>query len=344
MLKNIVMIDPFYWKASRTNPTRANRAEITAPINRPLRLVAARVTKNYDSSATSAPATTYTEMRFGNNSDGSDSKYKAINNLISGTTAYWQKYGALDNGVKLLGSHETPNIWMSQAFKIVPGTGVFYNYFNAWKTANVTINSSNATYSTFNSDNVYTYGIMYTLRQFVRSSRRKNIKFIHSTHNSDQVSAGLFETGGAVPESKYIIVDWYSSSDPTGFIELYYSTVDSPSLIAADFEVYAHICEDKMSLLKSYTGASATGAVKERKVTYFVDSEDPTHKYCVFIVPDHSVPVGGTDKLLLVTSDTSLAEASISVADNQLAYDLTAAGVKLHDNETVYEVSHDLLM
>jgi len=342
MLKNIVAIDPFYWKASRTNPTRANRAEITAPTNRPLRLVAARVTKDYDSSATSAPATTYTEMRFGNIIDGSDSKYKTINNLISGTTSYWQKYGALDNGVKLLGSHETPNIWMTQSFKIVEGSQTFYNYFNAWKTSNVTINSSNATYSTFSSDNVYTYGIMYTLRQFVRNSRRKTIKFIHSRHNSTQVSAGLFETGVKVPESKYIIVDWYSSSDPTGFIELYYSTVESPSLIAADFEAYAHICEDKMTLLKSYNTGS--GVVKERKITYFVDSEDPTHKYCVFIVPNHSVPTGGTDKLLLVTSDASLTEACISVADNQLADERAAAGVKLHDNETVYEVSYDLLM
>ena len=344
LLKNIVMIAPFFWKASRTDPNRANRAEISAPTNSPIRLVAARVINNYDSSATAAPATTYTEMRFGNPSDGSDSKYKTINQLITGTSTYWQKYGALDNGVKLLGSHETPNIWMSQAFKIVPGTGISYSYFNAWKTANVTINSSNATYSTFSSDNDYTYGLMYTLRQFVRNSRRKTIRFIHSTHNSVSIAACLFETGVAVPESKYIIVDWYSSSDPTGFIELYYSTVDSPSLIAADFETYAHICKDRMSLLKSYTGASASGAVKERKVTYFVDSEDPTHKYCVFIVPDHSVPVGGTDKLLLVTSDTSLVEANISVADNQLGSDLTADGVKLHDNETVYGVSYDLLM
>lgn len=343
MIKNVVMIDPFRWMSASSNPSRANRAQITAPCKRPLRLVAARVTKNYDSNATSAPSTTYTEMRFGNNGDGSDSKYKQFNQLITGTSAYYQKWGSLDNGVKLLGSHETPNIWLSQSFKVVQGSGLFYNYFCAWKTANVTIGSDRV-YSTFNSDNVYTYGIMYTLRQFVRSSRRQQIKFVHDLSSSSDISNGLFETGVvSIAGSKYVVVDWYSSSDPTGFIDLYFTKATDASAIANDNEGSLVKFACPMKLLESYTGATSSGAVKLRQVTYFVDGDDDTHKYCVFITPSSYHAVGYTDKLLLVTSDTSMTTAHVSVVDNQLTGNLNEESVKLHPNETVYEISHDLL-
>jgi hypothetical protein len=280
-------------------------------------------------------------MRFGSREEGSDSNYKILNDLITGNTTRWKKYGELDNGVKLVGSHETPNIWMSQAFKIVPGTGEKYDkYFSGWKTASVNINSSNPTYSTFSSDNIYTYGIMYTLRQFVRNSRRKTIKFIHDTNDSAQIENGTFETGVRLMSGRYVIVDWYSANDPTGFIDLYVTVADSPSIIAAGFEDYATAIKCPMKLLASYTGASETGAIKERRLTYFVDGDDPTHKYCVFITSQRTH--NSTDKLLLVTSDTSLVEASISVSDNQLSTELTDSSVKLHKDETVYEASYDI--